>query len=254
MFLKLDPTFFEESGHAHYPACCGRMESISRNGHRMFFYTLIAAVVLSAISAMGARIQVISWIPMMICDLNGGVGWVGIQVLVCLSLIIMAALGCGKSKIFGVILLLIYFLMLAIPLFYRISPFDIFSVLIGGGGVFFGYKAPRDFKDYSQLRETEGFPLFNTLLTEYDEKKQREAEFEQRYGGPRHTGDSGETPQNKAPVLHNTVYRSSNARDGIGDMPELEIGDLVSGEPSGGRFVPKGGKEGTISDSPLKLK
>ena len=61
-------------------------------------------------------------------------------------------------------------------------------------------------------------------------------------------------PATAVPGRSNAIYRSSDAKDGMGDMPELEIGDLVSGAPSGARFVPKYEKEGTISDSPLKLK
>lgn len=252
MIFKPDPTFFEEKNHAHYPACCGRMESISRNGQRMFLFTLISSVILSAISAMGARLQVISWIPAMICDFNGGVGWVGIQVLICLLLIIMAALNCGKNKIFGALLFIIYSLMFIVPIFCRYSGFDIFTLLIGGGGVFFGYRTLRDFKDYNQLRETEGFPLFNTLLVEYDEKKQLKSMAAPQYGSP--VGSGSEAPATAVPGRSNAIYRSSDAKDGMGDMPELEIGDLVSGAPSGARFVPKYEKEGTISDSPLKLK
>ena len=262
-----NPVLEEKPNHAHYPACLGRIEAIKKQSTYLFLYSLVSSFCLSIISFTGNPLQVIGWIPILLGnsaeELSVGLSF--LQMFLCWGLAVLGILGCGKNKVFHLILLWIYLMMFLIPIFHMFSLFDAFTFIIGGLGVIYGYRAPKNYLDYQQLSETEGFPTFSIILAENNEKKKQSKDFndwsdeknKQRrssysqaatpVSAPVHTPLSSATPVSKKVKKHDSPV-------GVTGMPELEINKNVNMTASPDRFKPKSGKIGRISDSGMKFR
>ncbi|MBR5682870.1 MAG: hypothetical protein IKW96_06285 [Ruminococcus sp.] len=262
-----NPVLEEKPNHGHYPACLGRLEAITKQGTYLFLYSLVSSFCLSIISFTGNPLQVIGWIPILLGDSAEEltVGMSFFQMFLCWSLAVLGVLGSGKKKLFHVILFWIYLLMFLTPIFHMFSLFDAFTFIIGGLGVIYGYRAPKNYMDYQQLSETEGFPSFSIILAEHEEKKKRSMDFNDWYDARnkqrRNAGSQGAAPVS-APV-HTSPPAAAPVRqevkkhdptEGVAGMPELKINKNVNMTASPDRFRPKSGKAGRISDSGMKFR
>ena len=269
MFGTKNPVLEEKPDHAHYPACRGRLEAIEKNGFRLLIYTLIASFLLAVLSIMGNPIQVVGWIPLLISNSpeSLSVGLCFLQALISLSLAVLAFFGCGRRKILHLVLLLIYGAMFISCLVYRYTVLDIFTFIIGGMGILFGYNSYADYFDYKQISETEGFPQFSLILTEYDEKKDEQKKFEEWYSARQqrsHPGSGNDDPATapvevpKVPEYNSryvqSVFKEQAPSAGIGDMPEITVNGNVHGSSNSGRFRQRSGKAEKISDSNMKFR
>ena len=119
----------------------------------------------------------------------------------------------------------------------------------------------KGYSDYKQLRNTEGFPIFSTVLADHDDMKKnspngynkrhfekllREKALRERNIAPNASGG-------RQPVPNLTKPQSVNTND-IGGMPALNVARQNRNLSVGQKFVPKDHKEVFFSDSTLKLK
>ncbi len=276
-----NPLLEEKPNHAHYPACLGRLEAISKQGSALFIFSLVSGLLLSVISLTGYPLQVIGWLPVLVggstSELSSGM--CVLQMLICWGLILLGLFGCSRYKICHYILFLIYLLMFIVPIFHMFSLLDAFTFIAGGLGVIFGYRAPNNYYDYQQLSETEGFPLFSIILTEHEEQKRLSKYCNNRYGQAQKqsqqanaqpsvnapAGIPANAPVNTpvsapvsaplpaaAPVSQETAKHDPT--EGVVGMPELEINKNTNLKAAPDRFKPKSGKVGRISDSGLKFR
>ena len=272
-----NPLLEEKPNHAHYPACLGRLEAINKQGSALFIFSLVSGLLLSVISLTGYPLQVIGWLPVLVggstSELSSGM--CVLQMLICWGLILLGLFGCSRYKICHYILFLIYLLMFIVPIFHMFTLLDAFTFIAGGLGVIFGYRAPKNYYDYQQLSESEGFPLFSIILTEHEEKKRFSRSCSDSYGNSAKQSQQSNAqasvnapaapPVSKpasapvsaplpaaAPISQETA--KNDPTDGIVGMPELEINKNTNLKAAPDRFRPKSGKAGRISDSGLKFR
>ena len=250
----------EKPNHAHYPICRGRMGDIESNSHKIFFFTLFACVIMAFLSILCIPMHVVGWIPMIFNseEISKGafhlsLGFGFSQVLSCAAIVVIAALNMGKRKVCGVVMLIIYGALLLSSLLASLTGFDVVTTIFGILGLYYSRDTIRDKRDYEQLSKTEGFPLFNVILAEYDDQKNQQPYLRTASGMDYY---DKMTQQAAAPVTAPTApqpnyYKPDNS---LGNMPELGVASAVRSSVKNGIFEPKGGKEGTLSFSPLKLR
>ena len=250
----------EKPNHAHYPICRGRMGDIESHSHKLFFYTLFACIIMAFLSILCIPMHVIGWIPMIFNseEISKGAFHVSIgfgfsQVLSCVAIVVIAALNLGKRKACGVILLIIYFALLLSSLLASLTGFDVVTAMISFMGLYYSRCTIKDKRDYEQLSKTEGFPLFNVILAEYDDNKNYQPFLKTKYGTD-YFNKANQNNSAPAAPLHEPPKNYYEPDNGLGDMPELNTVSLSGTNAARGRFSPRSGKEGAISFSPLKLK
>lgn len=291
--MNMNPELLERKDHGHYPACLGRMSAIKNYCNRLFFCTLIIGSVLFMISLTGIRLCVISWIP----SLFGGERDLApyfLRLLSCLMFIVLACLGWGRFKICNIILTCIYFIMTVAPVFVGQSLFDAVVLMAGVAGLLMSLRSFTYYRDYNQLRETEGFPHFNQRYIEQVEFSEYRSQHMKRYeqhnepatntepeGYPKSAYDvhkenyekntagisDNSIPNNAADIQRNSYPDSAadiqnntaaaklaSTAPRFAEMPELTIGSSSQVSAPSGRFTPKDTKFGTIADSTVKLK
>lgn len=250
----------EKPNHAHYPICRGRMGDIKSHGQAIFIFTLIASLIMSFLSFLRVPMHVIGWIPMIFNSeeiskgaFNVSMGFGLSQVLCCVTMAVFSALNWGKHKVFGIVLFIIYLVLLISSLLISLTGLDVLTCIIGILGLYYCRGVLRDKRDYEQLAQTEGFPLFSVVLAENDDKYGYSSYIKTKHGLDYY---NKRTQQNSAPAAHAPVQPQINPKpeNVLGDMPELNISALSRSGAANGKFSPKSGKEGTISFSPLKLR
>ena len=134
MIFKNNPELIEKPDHLHYPICRGRLEEINQISTRILKFTIGAAILMAAVSLLGAPLHVVGWLPMMFTmkdiEFGMGGGFCITQALISLLLIVFAALGCTERKIFDVLLCFAYMAMLVCSIFIHLSIFDAFTFII----------------------------------------------------------------------------------------------------------------------------
>lgn len=247
----------EKPNHAHYPICRGRMADIESHSHKIFFYTLIVCLIMAFFSVLCIPMHVVGWIPMIFNseEISKGAFHVSLgfgfsQVLSCVAIVVIAALNMGKRKVCGVVMLIIYGALLLSSLLVSLTGFDVVTLIISIMGVYYCREAIRDKRDYEQLSETEGFPMFNVILAEYEDNKGKQPFLHTKSGKDYYKKAN---QQHTAPV-NNASQDSLKPEIVLGNMPELDTANLSRSGAAEGRFQPRSGKEGTISFSPLKLR
>ena len=250
----------EKPNHAHYPICRGRLDAIGKNSLRIFFYTLIVGLIMGFFSVLCVPMHVIGWIPMIFNSeeiskgaFNVSFGFGFAQVLCCAALIVFAVLNLGKRKVFGLVLSLIYIVLTISSLLATLTGFDVITAIIGIMGIYYCRNALKDKRDYEQLSNTEGFPMFSVIVAEYDDQKEQQNYLHTKQGKDYFDKMSRQSTATAA-VPVNTSQSYAMPQNGLGDMPELNTAGISRSVASEGLFKPKSGKEGTVSFSPLKLR
>ncbi|MCR5111158.1 MAG: hypothetical protein K6B38_09670 [Ruminococcus sp.] len=239
--MRINPDIQEKPDHLHYPACLGRKTEIEKQSLEILLYTLAALAFPSIISIMGVRFAMFSALPDIIFG-EDGVKTAFFQVFEFFMIAVLALLGCTKYKVFDVIVMLIYILMVIISLLFNETTADALIVIAGLGGIWKSIGSYKAWNDYEQLMNTEGFPIFSITLAEHDEKIANE-----KNGIP--SQPSGIDPTIAA------QYVMSQLSSGNADKIMPAIGELpqIASSPSARRYMPEGQKESVILESPMKF-
>ena len=270
MEFKKNPVLAEKPNHAHYPVCRGRLDEINKISYKTFYYTIGASLIMGLLSMMRVPLNVVGWIPMIFTmeenqAFNMSFGFSLTQFIMCLVFCFISALGCSKQKQFTVITFVLYLLMFVSSLFNIFSMFDMITGLLGFIGMCVSFLSLTAYKDFKQLEKTEGFPIFSTILADYeDQKKKNPNGFSKRHfdqlmreklKNERNTHDvSNLNGGSQQQGISDFSKPQSADTDDIGEMPELSVKPIVRTEAVYKKFVPKDRKEVYFSDSPLKLK
>lgn len=266
MEFKKNPELIEKPNHAHYPICRGRLDEINEISRKTLFYTLGASALMALLSLLATPLHVVGWIPLMFTFTDTkafgmGAAFAIVQFIMCLVLCVIALLGCTRHKIFTAVMSVIYTLMLICSMVANMTRFDIITAFIGAGGIYASWGAIKGYIDHKQLRNTEGYPIFSTVLADHDDQKQlnpngynkkhfdkllREKALRERNIDP-NTANSSQAPPNLA-------QPQSAAKNDIGEMPALNVTRPVRNSSVERKFVPKDHKEVFFSDSTLKMK
>jgi hypothetical protein len=269
MEFKKNPELAEKPNHAHYPMCRGRLDKIEDICKDTFYFTILSSAVMGLFSLLMTPMEVVGWIPLMFTlqkteAFQMSAMFSVVQALMCVVLVVIALLGCFKHKIFTVIMFFVYLMMTLSSLFIWLTSFDIFTLILGAVGVYKSAGILKGYKDYKQLRNTEGFPLFSIILTEYDERKADSPDgyyqdhyqklLQEKIAKERNLSNSLDASGKKTGKSKLTQFArpSSAETNGLGDMPELNVNTMVNRNVNEAIFKPKGAKEGAFSDSPLK--
>ena len=265
MEFKKNPDLMEKPDHAHYPMCRGRLDAINDICKDTLFYTLVVSAVLAFFSLLATPMEVVSWIPFIFTLQDAkafgmSFGFSVFQLLMSLMLSVVALLGLVKHKIFTVIMFFVYLGMLVSSLFIVLTRFDFLTAILGAVGVYKSAGILKGYRDFKQLRKTEGYPLFSAILTEYDERKAESPDgyyrdhyqklLQEKLAKERNLSSSLDASGKS--TLSQLVKPSSAETNGLGEMPELTVNTMVNRNVNAAIFKPKGAKEGTFSDSPLK--
>ncbi len=240
-----NPNLAELPNHKHYPACRGRKKAIEDNCQVLFMFTLGAGLIFGLLTLFGIRFSVISWLPMLLGERNDLLPFF-VQLLTIIFIVVLSGLNCGKHKFCGVILLGIYAFMAVFGFINtKDNLADYITCSLGALGVVCSIVSVKDYTDWKQLVETEGFPHFDIKVTESNENPNYQ---------PQHTG-AGASP-NMSPVTP-AVPLQFTGQDVELDMPELpslsQIKAYRSKSDSDAEFVQEDGKYCCISESPIKI-
>jgi hypothetical protein len=266
MEFKKNPELIEKPDHAHYPVCRGRLDEIEEISRKTFFYTLGTNGVLALFSLLQVPMHLVGWVPLLFTmqdtsAFNMGAGFSLFQLIMCLVIAGISLLGCTRHKIFTAIMFLLYALTFVCSLIARLTGFDFITVIIGIGGMYNSLGALKGYTDYKQLSNTEGFPIFSTVLADHEDMKKyspngynkrhfdkllREKALRERNMAPNQSGSSSPVPNLAQP-------QSADTKD-IGGMPTLNVTRPARNTSVEQKFIPKAHKELFFSDSTLKLK
>lgn len=247
----------EKPNHAHYPICRGRLDEIQSHSRRLLYCTLVVFLLMAFFSFLCVPLHVVGWIPMLFNteEISKGafhtsLGFGMSEVFFCAAIIFIAFLNCGKRKVFGIVMLVIYAVLLLASLLVYLSPFDYITTFMSALGLYFSRSVFKDKRDYEQLSKTEGFPMFSVILAEYDDQKEQQPFIRTQSGKDYYNKAS---QQGSAPAAP-TVQSYANPNSGLGNMPEIGVAASARQTARSGRFEPKPEKEGTLLFSPMKLK
>ncbi len=270
MEFRKNPELAEKPNHAHYPVCRGRLDEINKISYKTFYYTICVSLILGLFSIMQVPLNVVGWVPMLFTmednqAYNMSFGFCFTQFIMCIVFCFISALGCTRQKIFTVITFVLYCLMFVSSVFTFFSRFDMITALLGFIGICVSFYSVTAYTDYKQLEKTEGFPIFSTILADYEEqkkknpngfsKKQFDKLMREKLKRERNTHNVGDLDGgNQQQNISSFAKPQSVDTNDIGEMPELSVKPIVRTEAVYKKFTPKDRKEIFFSDSPLKLK
>jgi len=236
--MKRNPLLEEKPDHAHYTACLARKDEIDRYCNRAFSYTVFISIVMAVITLTTTEIPLVSLIP----GLFGGswsVPHIFIQLLELVGLCILAAAACSKKKILLVVLMIFYIALTGASLVTGTFPGVFIAFMFGIIGFMLTVKSFFIYRDYEQLKTTEGWPHFAIWMTEgsdrpkysYDEFRKRAADkasAEARY-------TSRPSPSSASP--RRTDYEAARMADEVMRAAEAEARERSSFDPYEARRI-----------------
>ncbi len=245
--MKINSELAEKPNHEHYLACLSRMQDINKICHRCFLYTLISGFILGTLTFFTLRFSVISIIPNLVGE-STEVGSSLVQVAILLGMTTLSAVSVFKYKFCNVILFAIYCAMTVTSLFSREFA-DVFTFMVGAGGIIFTYRAYGVWCDYRQLMNTEGFPHFSLRLAEEDESDG----YVPMYGSKIYTNNDEPQPIIDIPEVDVSEI-SKDETDSSPEMEELSL-DFINKKSAEHSIIyaPRGKKYCAFSECPLKL-
>lgn len=243
----------EKPDHAHYPVCLGRMTTINDSCHKFFRDALVANGGLVILTIFGQYIPVISLISTQFGVLTD-VRVMFIEWLMITGISVMTGFACGKRKYFNIIALVLYAMMAIGGLIHNDKIGGAASFLICTTVVAMNLKMFMYCFEYNQLSKTEGFPLFNERLSEYDQNNiTKNMQTPDDYTAP------------SAPITSPTVAAVPSVPDNgsstavmpempaLGAVPFMPAADSSYGEDVWTKlFAPNEKKESRFSESPIK--
>ena len=137
---------------------------MSRN---IFVYCCGASLILIFFTYLGVPIAGVSWIPSLFGD-PFTIGHLFSQTIELIAFAFLSFIGYGKRKIFHLIIFLIFVVTLIACMFDG-SCIDVFTFVISAVGIILTFPCFREYADYIQLTNTEGWPHFSKYLAEAEE-------------------------------------------------------------------------------------
>lgn len=247
--MRFNPELEEKPNHLHYNMCLGRKTEIEKRTFEIFLYTAIAFFFLGLFSFIGLKFTIFGILPEIIFK-EDTVKIAFFQIFEFIIVTAIALLGCVKNKLFNVIIMLMYILMIFIGGFFRYNGTDGIIVLIGIGGLWKSYDAIKMYYDYEQLKNTEGFPMFSHAIAENDEKISQNNSPQ-----PLNTSyafDQALNSLDPSSALTQTVKSTVNSYD-TGTMPSINSEPVSYQDHTVKRYLPEGPKESVILESPMKF-
>lgn len=243
--MRINEDIAEKPDHLHYPACLGRKQEIDKKSFQIFAVTFLSCLLLSFCSLIGMKFTVPYIIPEILCGTDE-VKASFVQIAEFMLLAGVSLLGCTKFKIADVIVLMTNILFLAVTLIAKENPGDFLIIILSAYGIFKSYDAFSLMRDYEQLRNTEGFPIFSLILAEYEQKLNSNAAdpsvFRNASGSSTMDDASEKVPQ---------VVFSGNSDT---DMPALSPVNLTKYTYNEKRYMPKTPKVSGIIESPIRTR
>jgi len=242
---RYNPKLAELPDHKHYPACLSRKVAIQEKSQSLFIYTLAMGLILIMLSFFSLRFSVISWLPMLMGESTEVLPFF-VQLLTIIMIIVIAALNYGKHKICGVVLFFIYAFMAVFGFINSDDNLpDIMTSTLGAFGTVRSITAFKDYTDWKQLVDTEGFPFFSVRVTEATENPNYQ---------PQYTG-AGAATNMSSPVQNDPLLFTGQDVDA--DMPEIpslaQMKAYRDTQATEVEFVQEGEKYCCISESPIKI-
>lgn len=167
IFINSEDRYKAMPDRSHYTICSDRITCINELGKRMFYYTFIVALIVSAGSMFNIRFNILS----LLSDLAVGRGNIGasgvifsgaLNILTSVFLIIMAVMGKAKYKFCNVFLFCIYLAMTVASIInFGDRSSDIITIGLGIVGIYIFFPSLQAWRDYRVISRTEGFPYFN---------------------------------------------------------------------------------------------
>ena len=245
--MRINEDLEEKPDHLHYPACLGRMNEIRKQSFEIFVYTAIVFFVFGIFSIVGIKFNMFAVIPDLLFD-EDGTKIAFFQIFEFIIVTVISLLGCTKYKIFDVIIMLMYVLMVILSIFSKYNSADPVVFLAGAGGLWKSIGSLRIWNDYEQLSQTEGFPIFSLILTE-QEKKMQESMLQ-------NTVDNTLTQLDPASSLGQAVAMTAanqfNMQNNTG-MPTINTVPVTDNRMPDRRYLPNSQKESCILECPMKF-
>lgn len=160
-------SLMEQPAHKHYSACHARMLQIKSLSLRILIYSFLSGIYLFVKAMTAHRLPFLTFMSKLANDSFVGTHLIDIAVI--LALFVLAILGFMKNYLCDVIIFFVYLLMTVCGLFSVHGVTDFFILLTSAVGAVLSFKSIDAYSDYKQLYETEGFPLFNEHLGNYDD-------------------------------------------------------------------------------------
>ncbi len=163
--MKINDALLEKPDHSHYAACCNRMAEINRFSKRLLIFAIIAHGFLLLLTFFAIPLGALSLLP----SLAGSPTSAAFVILQSAELIVMtilAAAGIGKLKICQLILFAVYLLMIFLGFVSGFSAVNSIPFAIAVIGAIIAYPAIASFLDHRYLCTVEGFPYFNSLISD----------------------------------------------------------------------------------------
>lgn len=242
--MKPNSALAESPDHSHYTACLTRMDEIAKFSRNLLSYAAITGAIMILLTVFTLRLPFISLLPSLIGE-STELGPMFVQILIIIAYVGLALLGWAKYKIANILLFIIYIMMIIFSIFVGYGYTDILIFIIGIGGLATSLPAFSVYADYEQLKNTEGFPLFNTRLKEYDESM--EAQRNRNFPKPE--------PIRQYTTSEPVRQYAAAARYGSeeDEMPSIGAPSAAPDIPIGKIYLPEGGKVSRLSDSPMKF-
>jgi hypothetical protein len=258
--MRINPDIEEKPNHLHYPACLGRMQEIKKQSLEIFVYTAIVFLIFGVFSVAGVKFNVFAVIPDLLFD-GHDLKVAFFQIIEFIIVTVVSLLGCTRYKVFDVIIMLMYALMVLLSVVCHYNSADPVVFIAGACGIWKSICSFRVWSDYEQLKQTEGFPIFSLILTEHEEKNKNNA------------GNTNNISNTGNPVFDNAINNTfdqldpssglaqslmqatagSNNTSSVPGMPSINTVPLPENKYTMKRYMPAGDKEGGILESPIKF-
>ena len=213
--MKVNEDLLEKPDHSHYASCCTRMSEISKFSKRLLIFAVIAHGFMLLLTFFAVPLGALSLMPSLVGSSTSAV-FVILQSAELIAMTVLAALGMGRFKICQIILLAIYMLMVFLSFASGFTAVNSIPFAIAVIGSIIGYPAIASFLDYRHLRTVEGFPYFNSLISDNGDSEYKSMYIKQ----DKTVGNESE----------NVPSPSSDMQD-IPDIPhDLTISDLIEAD------------------------
>lgn len=243
--MRINEDIAEKPNHLHYPACLGRKQEIDRRSFEIFVVTAASCLLLSFLSLIGMKFTVPYIIPEILCGGNDVMASF-IQIAEFAALAGVSLIGCTKYKIADVIVLMTNILFFGITLISSENVGDAFILVLSVLMIYKSYDAFSLMRDYDQLRNTEGFPIFSLILAEYEQKLNSNETDPSVY---RNT-EGSDTMDNALEAVSEVLFSGGESTD----MPSVSPVNLPKENYNEKRYMPKSPKISGIIESPIRTR
>ncbi len=214
--MKPNENLIEKPDHSHYAPCCTRMSQIKSFSKRLLIFAVIAHGFMLFLTFFAIPLGALSLLPSLFGCFTSA-AFVIFQSTELIIMTVLAALGTGKFKICQPILFAIYLLMIFLAFASGFTAINSIPFAIAVIGAIIAYPSIASFLDYRHLCTVEGYPYFNSLISDTGDSEYKSMYIKQ----DRSDGTATEK---------NLADSTSDMQD-IPDIPQdLTISDLIEAD------------------------